>query len=336
MGVVCTYNPKEKENQMNYKEVTEDQIIESVRDHKLWWMHTPEEMMAGLEKWKNREPEEGDFDGMNKSCMLMDINESQITEEIKVGNLTVGVIGKERTGKGMFDEKDIISTRGRYVIYKDTPDRWVKEKTYGNRDDILKIAQVCADIDKDQCESSTVEFPTGELCIANFFCEDRDNGFDELPKDMKYKEEFSINNSFGRRNTMKWLAENKGIAYGQLGNTSVSVYKVSDDKLVVASGSAYTEDEEGYELEIPVPEGWVHVGDICCDVWRFEAVDKQRFVEHGFDLEAYKEDRDHMDFLETKVTAGTWDMKCYYQYMSDEDMTKKFGYPVYAELERRV
>ena len=311
------------------KEIPFENACQHVLDHKLFVHNTAEKIVEIAREYAE---EKTDKEGL---CLLgIQMSDYAITEEIPVGDLTVGVIGHETSGTHAFQKDPRL--RGKYVIYKGTPDRWVKESTYAAREDILKIAQVCSDIDKDQCESTTVEFPTGELCIANFFCEDHDNGFDELPKDMKYKDEFSINNSFGRRNTMKWLAENRGIAYGQLGNTYMSVWKVSDDKLVITEHNPYTEDEDGYEVELPTPEGWEHVGDVCCDVWRFEAVDKQRFVEHNFDLEKYKADREHMDFHETTVTAGEWDMKCYYRYMSDEELTKKFGYPIYAELNRKV
>jgi hypothetical protein len=311
------------------KDISFEDACQHVLDHKLFAHNTAEEIVKFAREYADENTEK---EGM--SMLMMQMGDYAITEEIQVGELTVGVIGHECQGTHAYQKDPRL--RGKYNIYKGKPEHWVKESNYAAREDILKIAQVCADIDMNKCEEVTVEFPTGDLCISNFFCEDRDHGFDELPKDMKYKEEFSINNSFGRRNTMKWLAENRGIAYGQLGNTSCHVYKVSDDKLVVIGNDEYYIDDEGYEQEMTMPIEWEKVGDICCDVWRFEAVDKQRFVEHDFDLEAYKAEKTHKEFLDVTVNAGEWDMKCYYKYMSDDEMVKKFGHIVYAELERKV
>lgn len=324
---------------LNYKQMTEDELIDSVRDHDLWWMYTKEDMIKSLEDLRDNELKvDSDDPDFRKFCIASDIREYQITETFNVGGLTVGILGSEHKGPEIFEpDKGVIKTRGSYVIYKDTPDHWVYEKSYSIREDIEELARQLDLIDKAQCEQASVTFPTGELVFSNFFCEDKDNGLDILPKDIRHTKKYSINYGVGRQNTMTWLAENRGIAYGQLSNTSCNVFKVNDDKLVITDAYAtceVEEDGEVFEIDHPIPDGWQFVGTISCGVWRFEAIDKANMEAHNFDLEEYKKEKKYMDFCETTVNPGKWDLKCYYQYMGDEKLTEKFGYPVWATLER--
>nr|NIQ06227.1 hypothetical protein [Candidatus Korarchaeota archaeon] len=57
--------------------------------------------------------------------------------------------------------------------------------------------------------------------------------------------------------------------------------------------------------------------------------------DYGFDLEGYKKEMNHKEFSEVKVNPGTWEMKCYYQQRSDAEIMEEFGFPVWAELNRK-
>lgn len=228
---------------------------------------------------------------------------------------TVGGIQISRLGDWSDDEF------GKYEMSQTDTGRPVGGREHhGTREEIIALAQKYDHINTKRSEDVDVVFPTGELIFANYF-----SPMDELPEDIQWNEEFSINEAIGRENTMKWLAENRGIAYGQLGNTSCAVYKVNDDKIYITS--AYYGEEDG---EI-APPGEL-MGTISCGVWRFEAVDKARFAEHGFKLKTLQTGEDR---VKVKVNPGEWSMRVYYQHRSDEEQIENHWFPLWAELTRK-
>ncbi|HET8688314.1 MAG TPA: hypothetical protein VFM18_17025 [Methanosarcina sp.] len=194
---------------------------------------------------------------------------------------------------------------------------------YGTEDEIRKIAQQYDEICSKRSEDVDVVFPTGKVMFANFF-----HPMDELPEDIKWSEDFSINGSLGRVNTMKWLAENRGIAYGQLGNTSFAVYKVNDNKLYIAP-RWYGEEED----EIPPPGK--RVGEIDCGVWRFECIDKANYDKQIGQFPADKDNRGDRESFTVNVAPGKWTMRVYYHHRSEEELTEEFWFPCWAELTRK-
>jgi hypothetical protein len=354
---------------------TWEELCERVRNAPFGYTYySPESMIKHCEEIGEKHEGEVGHDGepctkVKEGHLEFCIWEHEITDVFQVGAVTVKLVGKEREeiktkyvgevdGKPKYERLPWNGkSKGEFYMYRtesvEAIDAFridntgtlhpIDERKYCSRDEIIETAQRHSDIMTRKSEDVVVNFPTGELEIANYFCGDRDNGFDELPKDIKYKSEFSINNALGREGTAQWLADNRNMAYAQLGNTSCSVWKVSEDKLVVTSAFAYTEvleQQEGddepywYEKAIPTPEGWEFVGEISCGVWRVELVDRQAMTDFGFDLEKYKAEETHKDFCSVKVNAGDWKMKCYYQQRSDKELMDEFGYPVWAELER--
>lgn len=284
--------------------------------------------------------------------------EYMITDVFQVGAVTVKQVGEsyenvkmvylgEIDGKPKYNRIPTGQMKAKYHMFRSAPveaidvfridqdgtRQPIDEYKYCTREEIVELAQKHSDIMTNRSEDVTVVFPTGELEIANYFREG-DEGFDELPKDIKWNSEYSIYHAVGRAATAQWLADNRNMAYGQLGNTSCSVYKVNDDKLVITSAYPYGEDEDGYEVEIPVPEGWEFVCGISCGVWRIELVDRKALEEYDFPLEEYKKD-EYKDFGSVKVNPGTWEMKTYYQQRSDKELMDDFGFPIWAELNRK-
>lgn len=353
---------------MKYDDKSWEELCEIVRNAPYGFIHyTPESAIKHCEEiGEKNEGKPNSYDGkiqtgVKERQLSFTIWEHMVSDVFQVGAVTVKRVGDEHeerkseylgedeNGKPKYRGYGTGRMKGKYYLFRSDPvdaidvfridqdgtRQPIDEYKYCTREEAIELAQRHSDIMTRRSEDVTVEFPTGELEIANFFREqgDDDNGFDELPKDIKWNSEYSINTALGREATAQWLADNRNMAYGQLGNTSCAVYKVSDDKLVVTSAWAYGEDEEGYEIEIPVPEGWEKVCEISCSVWRLELVDRKGLTDYGFDLEEYKKDQ-YKDFGSVKVNAGTWEMKTYYQQRSDKELMDEFGFPVWAELER--
>jgi len=272
------------------------------------------------------------------------IFDEMITDVFQVGKVIVKQVGESREkSKYYMFRVEGVDAIDVFRIDADGTQHPIEEYIFCTRDEIIDRAQQYTEVMTKRSEDVVVNFPTGMIEVSNYFCED-DQGFDDLPKDIQYKREYSICNELGRQNTAQWLADNRNMAYGQLGNTYCTVWKVSDTKLVVTQSDPcydYEEaDDEDYgdgdpyygDEEIPTPEGWEKVSDVCCDVWRIELVDHQGFADYGFDLESYKKEKTHKEFGSVQVKSGKWLMKTYYNQRSNKELIEEFGYPIWAEL----
>lgn len=294
-----------------------------LQDDTKYFGGTKEELVERIEEVSPAKPDDEPDD---ISCWFLRdwARDNVIIFEHKGDKVTIGFMG-------MTADKIKICA---YI--NDDPRYWVCAPEYHHAENVRNVANMLETAYGNGYLSTTVNFPTGELVFGNFFYP-----LDELDKDIKYQREYSINSMSGVIKNMEWLAENKGIAYGQLGNTYCSVYKVSDDRIVISSACLedgewlYNEETDEYGDVDALIEGWEKLGNICCDVWRFEAVDKARFKEHDFDFEAFKEERSHKEFSETKVPAGDWEVRVFYDVMSEEEIIEKYGFPLYAELVRK-
>lgn len=268
-----------------------------------------EEMIKHAEDYKDPE-----------SLLFMWVLDYLITDTFDVGVVTVAQVGFS------------IGNKQKYTMYRTgNPEHWVggRETLYLTKEEITAIAQANSDIIVARSEDVTVTFPTGKLLVGNYF-----HPMDELPEELEYTEAYSINGALGRVNTMKWLAENRGIAYGQLGNLTAGLYRVNKDKLIITSAwvkDSVAEYDGEHKAHFPRAK---HIGNFDCSVWRFEAVDKANVDKHGFKVEDMKTGYDPV--LEVDVNPGVWELKVYYRHRSDETMYKEFGFPLYAELNRKV
>lgn len=283
---------------------TNEELKEIIRTSKLRRGETAEDIIS----FADEQAEHG-IDAV-RSMLIFQMLENIIEDTFDVGRITVSRIG------GVHRD-----SRARYTMYRDgNPDYRVggRDTLYATEEEIRAIAEDYDRIYTKKSEDATVVFPTGELLFANHF-----NPMDEMPNDIKYSDKYSINGPLGRENTMQWLADNRGIAYGQLGNTSCAVYKVNNDKIYITS--SYYGEEDGEET----PPGEL-MGNISCGVWRFEAVDTANIAKHKFDIK----EAEIEDLVAVTVTPGEWEIKVYYQHHADEELTEKFGFPLWAELNR--
>ena len=97
---------------------------------------------------------------------------------------------------------------------------------------------------------------TGKFVFANYF------NFPDQPEKDKWSEEWSLNNTCGCDNRMKYKAKEFGVGYGQTDNTSVSIFRSPDKKRIKVMHN-HSDEHEDYE----------YMGQISCDVWRYEFVD---------------------------------------------------------------
>ena len=224
------------------------------------------------------------------------------------------------------------------------PGAWSVKRPYAKGEwstivDILKCdtseaeaIKIAKEIDNVYCqgfnEIKRLSVPTGQLVFSNFFSNTEQGYLFSIPKELKYTDVYSINNRYGRQNCMNYLAENFNLGYFQLGNTTCDVFKINDDRIVVGPNYYY---DEVTDKDVEPPEHWTSLGSIECAVWRLEFIDKQ-FLDTAplFDKERFNNN----DSVTVEVTPGDWSLRCYYHYKTDRALSKKEGYPVWAEINR--
>lgn len=178
------------------------------------------------------------------------------------------------------------------------------------------------------CEYSTPRPLTGEiqvqspLVFANFFRE-----FEDSPQEFKWADEWSLCNLKGQTKITKYKEE-QNVAFGQMGNMSIGIYLHENKKSIIV-GPHYNpaengefESEEEYEAicNKPLFEGYEKVGEICLDVWRWEATDWKTLTAIGVTEKGLQEEHEYRGFVELDVPHGTWKFEHYYESMYKDDM----------------
>lgn len=227
---------------------------------------------------------------------------------------------------------------GRYYIYlkgRKHPSIEIylpKEDTDKIDEIVFKPAEEYNRIFEQKYVYGEVEFPSGEIYFSNYFHNSASDDYAfGMPDGKKYKSLNSINHLLGESNTMRILSEVHGLGYVQLGNTSADVYKINDDKMVITD--CYLEDPDTEE-EVEIPAKWEKIGNICCDVWRVEFIDKINF-DKGDALPLDDKAYDYNKPFKMKVNPGTWAIKNRYRSMDDHKMLKQGKVPVWVEIERK-
>lgn len=231
--------------------------------------------------------------------------------------------------------KHYIHPKGRGGKLYHPVERYISERLNTTVEMVYEEAEEMNKIYADKCTTSEVEFPTGNIIFANFF---KNSAMDdyafEMPEDLKYKSEYSINYDIGVQRTMRKLSELHGLGYVQLGNTTADIYKVGEDKIIMTTSYAYYPDEnDEFDVDIPAPEEWEHIGDVCCDVWRLEFIDQQNF-DKGDTLPLDHKEYDYNKPCRCKVNPGTWKVTNRYHFMDDQVALKNGEYPIWCELTR--
>lgn len=253
---------------------------------------------------------------------IMDEHRRELVKEYSHVVIAKGTYGKYyiliKTRRGLYSPMDI----------------YVSKRLGTTVDDVYKKAEVFNKIHSEKSVEGQVEFPTGNILFANFFKNSKcDDYAFEVPDDLKYGSECSINHSYGEQKTMEILSKTHGLGYVQLGNTSAAVYKVNDDKIVMCTLWPQLYDEEEGEVDVPIPADWKLLGEVCCDVWRVEFIDQANFDKGDtipIDHKAYEYNKP----FKGKVNPGTWHIKNRYHFMNDESYLRKGKIPTWVELNR--
>lgn len=100
---------------------------------------------------------------------------------------------------------------------------------------------------------------------------------------------YNVNTTIGCVKTTKAM-ETIGCAYAYVGNTCPGMYRVGDNRFIIASGGTGEGDDDE-----PIDPPGEHVGGIITDLWWYSIVDLDEFKRRGL-----KEDRRNYDFVATK------------------------------------
>lgn len=201
-------------------------------------------------------------------------------------------------------EDKVLYLRGEY--YKVDGDRreWVDQPS----------GHMCSSPDREEAEIIRGEISVNSnLLISNFF-----NSVEDTPEGKKYDQEYNLCLLYGVKNISRYKQEHN-IAYGQMGNMSIGVFLHPSKKSIILGNpwiadrrmesEDYDYDEETYDEDyknLSVIDGHHLVGEVCLDVWRWEATDLDTAKEE------YQEIKDsHRDLVELEVPHGTWEFVHY-------------------------
>jgi len=146
--------------------------------------------------------------------------------------------------------------------------------------------------------------------LTNFF---PDEVAPDEPEGEKYSHKYSLNILKGRENITKYH-ESNNVAFGQLTNTSASIF-ISDDRKSIIVGECYGYNEETEEEYDVTFEGYTMLEDsICCDVWRWMGVDLNT-IEKKKPLEELRKEYKHKEFIECDVVHGKWKVTHFYDFI---------------------
>lgn len=228
----------------------------------------------------------------------------------------------------LFDFGGIWSIKRKYNVKHWSDVLRLHKDEYSKQEAIVKTEEINSIYSKDYTEIKELSVPTGKFVFANYFIDTDSEYAFSIPNDLRFDEEYSINNKYGRQNCMSYLSKHLGLGYVQLGNTTASIFKISDDKLIIAPEYHY---DDTTDEEIEPPKKWEYLGNISCSVWRVEFTDKINIDNHdSFNHKRLEEENS----VTTNVNPGTWSVRSYYQSNSDNELTKMFGYPVWVELNK--
>ncbi len=223
-----------------------------------------------------------------------------------------------------------------YQIFKKTNNKIYELKNVyvNNNSEVYQIAENLNNIYKHNYTTTDINFKTGNLVFINYFDskEKSDYAF-PIPKDKEHTEDYNICNHLGEQNCMKLLSETYNLGYAQLSNTTASVFKINDNKIIISSEYFYHYDEKtDIESEIQPPSDWEYLGNIDCGVWRIEFMDMENLKSSkDFDINSLND----VENVKCTINKGKWNIKNYHHFISDNEALENNKYPVWVELTKK-
>ncbi len=155
-----------------------------------------------------------------------------------------------------------------------------------------------------------INVPSGELIFTNFFRKDEIYS----PGDCE------INSIKGVIEQAEILAK-LDIGYGQMSNMSADVWKKDDGSEVLITATYRYDKENDWDDEWDFP-GYVKMGHICMDVWRWMCADKKVLEKHSERLpENLVKDSsvtmDYKEYTNCGVIPGKWAIEHYFTFNED-------------------
>lgn len=154
---------------------------------------------------------------------------------------------------------------------------------------------------------SFIQFPTGIVSFRNYFEPER---IYEMPEEGSA----SINSILGRDNLMQYLAS-ENVGYGQMGNTSIEVWK-KDNEILITMEYDHRNDEENLRTY----PGYTHHGSISLSVWRWMCADQQTLAPYEVECTAEIDaEENYAEEILIRVTPGQWKIEHYYDFHDCEE-----------------
>lgn len=117
----------------------------------------------------------------------------------------------------------------------------------------------------------TVEFTSGKIIVTD----DLRPQFDWRTDGEDHPDiTASYNSVLGQQQVIQHMAA-QGCAYGPVGNTSPGLYRIANDRYIIAN---YPQDDNDEEI---LPPGVTLLASICTDLWAYSIADLERYLERG-------------------------------------------------------
>lgn len=200
--------------------------------------------------------------------------------------------------------------------------------------DILSSC-IALDIINNKKLTSTINIKTGNLIFDNYFENEELNSFSKDINIYSTNRKYDINNIIGRNSLMQYLST-KNVGYGQMSNTSVSIWSNKtevlvtdcylDEESVMLENLKYDlenskNDKEKKEIENKIKSvtdqiefiktNFKYKGDISLSVWRWQCADKSILDSHN--------EKINKKAIKTKVNPGKYLIEHYYDFMRRGD-----------------
>lgn len=159
-------------------------------------------------------------------------------------------------------------------------------------------------------EKIIVPVPSGKLMFANFFGysdgERRRYAFD-APQEGRYTT-YSLNTDSGVRNLQVYLSKNFGVGHFQTTNMDVEIWQTKNktEVLILEKNEAhYFEDDLDEDQTEQLEKKFLsdlkefkkdhkYLGDVACEVWRVECIDKAKLDEEAVDFNTAYNEKDNI------------------------------------------
>lgn len=155
-----------------------------------------------------------------------------------------------------------------------------------------------------------------EIVFNNFFRDNNGYLVKDAPDDMEYSVEYNLNTLRGRESITEYkLGQN--VAFGQMSNMCIDIY-INEEKSNILVVNPYPND---YTIRYLERGSYKNMGNICLDVWRWEASDKKTLKKMGYNFS----DSD----ISFEVKSGDWEFNHYFDDRNFSDDSD-----IYSELKR--